>query len=227
MTVSERIKAMIEKSSWVRRMFEEGALRKKKYGAENVFDFSLGNPNLEPPVKFREILMEVVSDGSTGNHGYMPNAGFVETRQAVADINAISYDVPVEWGQEVLLEDAVWNSTVFGCVGYADGKPVSTATTLILEGIRYVGLVATLPEFRRRGYAETAMRHSLERALAVTGIKRTVLHATPMGKPSYERMGYRSLKVFSARLSRVFCVSRMSLPRDPKSGLMSTGPRRI
>ena len=85
MTVSERIKAMIEKSSWVRRMFEEGALRKEKFGAENVFDFSLGNPNLEPPAKFKDILMQVVSDESTGNHGYMPNAGFVETRQAVAD----------------------------------------------------------------------------------------------------------------------------------------------
>jgi aspartate aminotransferase len=85
MTVSERIKAMIEKASWVRRMFEEGAIRKKKFGAENVFDFSLGNPNLEPPARFREILVQVVSDGSTGNHGYMPNAGFVETRQAVAD----------------------------------------------------------------------------------------------------------------------------------------------
>ena len=52
----------------------------------------------------------------------------VETRQAVADINAISYDLPVEWGREILDEDAVWNSTVFGCVGYADGKAVSTAT---------------------------------------------------------------------------------------------------
>ncbi len=85
MTVSERIKAMIEKASWVRMMFEEGARRKKKYGMENVFDFSLGNPNLEPPAKFKEILMQVVSDGSTGTHGYMPNAGFVETRKAVAD----------------------------------------------------------------------------------------------------------------------------------------------
>jgi aspartate aminotransferase len=85
MTVSERIKAMIEKASWVRRMFEEGALRKKKFGAENVFDFSLGNPNLEPPVKFREVLVQMVSDGSAGTHGYMPNAGFAETRQAVAD----------------------------------------------------------------------------------------------------------------------------------------------
>lgn len=95
MTVSEKIKAMIEKASWVRRMFEEGALRKKKFGAENVFDFSLGNPNLEPPAKFKEILVQVASDGSTGNHSYMPNAGFVETRQAVADylsnINKFSF----------------------------------------------------------------------------------------------------------------------------------------
>ncbi len=85
MTVSERIRAMIEKASWVRRMFEEGALRKKKFGVENVFDFSLGNPNLEPPKRFREILIQMASDESAGNHGYMPNAGFVETRRAVAD----------------------------------------------------------------------------------------------------------------------------------------------
>jgi aspartate aminotransferase len=85
MTVSERIKAMIEKASWVRRMFEEGALRKKKFGAENVFDFSLGNPNLDPPARFKELLVHAASDESKGIHGYMPNAGFVETRQAVAD----------------------------------------------------------------------------------------------------------------------------------------------
>lgn len=120
----------------------------------------------------------------------------VETRQAVADINAISYDLPVEWGREIIDEEAVWPSTVFGSVGYSDGKAVSTATTLILEGIRYVMFVATLPECRQRGYAEATMRHSLERALAGTETKRTVLHATPMGRPSYERMGYRSVATY-------------------------------
>jgi aspartate aminotransferase len=95
MTVSEKIKAMIEKASWVRRMFEEGAIRKNKFGAENVFDFSLGNPNLEPPEKFRQILIQMASDGAAGIHGYMPNAGFAETRQAVADylsrLNKLSF----------------------------------------------------------------------------------------------------------------------------------------
>ena len=84
MSVSKKISSSIEKASWIRKMFEEGAMRKAQYGPENVFDFSLGNPNLEPPEKVKAILKELVSDNSTGMHGYMPNAGFVETRKAVA-----------------------------------------------------------------------------------------------------------------------------------------------
>ena len=85
MPASQRIVASIEKSSWIRKMFEEGAARKARYGQENVFDFSLGNPNLEPPPKFKEILRKLAADPSPGQHGYMPNAGFVETRTAVAN----------------------------------------------------------------------------------------------------------------------------------------------
>jgi aspartate aminotransferase len=85
MSVSKKIQASIEKSSWIRKMFEEGIARKAKFGAENVFDFSLGNPNLEPPPKFREVLMNLSKDPKPGQHGYMPNAGHVQTRKAVAD----------------------------------------------------------------------------------------------------------------------------------------------
>ena len=85
MSVSEKIKSSIDKASWIRRMFEEGALRKARCGPENVFDFSLGNPNLEPPAKVKEILKELVSNSSSGMHGYMPNAGFFKTREAVAN----------------------------------------------------------------------------------------------------------------------------------------------
>lgn len=85
MSISEKIRVSIERSSWIRKMFEEGARRKAQYGAENVFDFSLGNPNLEPPPKVRQILQELVADLAPGQHGYMPNAGFVESRTAVAD----------------------------------------------------------------------------------------------------------------------------------------------
>lgn len=85
MTASQRILNLIEKSSWIRKMFEEGNERKAKYGAENVFDFSLGNPNLEPPAKFVDVLKELVNDMTPGRHGYMPNAGYAETRTAIAD----------------------------------------------------------------------------------------------------------------------------------------------
>ncbi len=85
MTVSRKIRESIERSSWIRKMFEEGNERKARYGAENVFDFSLGNPNLEPPPAFRQVLIKVAQDALPGCHGYMPNAGFPETRQAVAD----------------------------------------------------------------------------------------------------------------------------------------------
>lgn len=84
MPISKKIASFIEKTTWIRKMFEEGALRKEKYGAENVFDFSLGNPNLEPPSRFNEIMMDLINDPRPGLHGYMPNAGFPETRQAVA-----------------------------------------------------------------------------------------------------------------------------------------------
>jgi aspartate aminotransferase len=85
MAASKKIQASIKRSSWIRKMFEEGNLRKAKFGAENVFDFSLGNPNLEPPPSFKETLKRLANDPRPGQHAYMPNAGFVETRQAVAD----------------------------------------------------------------------------------------------------------------------------------------------
>ncbi len=85
MSVSRKIKESIEKSSWIRKMFEEGAKRKAQFGADNVFDFSLGNPNLDPPPRFKEVLRELIESESKGVHGYMPNAGFPETRKAVAE----------------------------------------------------------------------------------------------------------------------------------------------
>ena len=50
MPISAKVRESLERSSWIRKMFEEGAKRKAEFGAENVFDFSLGNPNLEPPL---------------------------------------------------------------------------------------------------------------------------------------------------------------------------------
>ena len=84
MPVSEKIAASIQRASWIRKMFEEGAKLKAQHGAENVFDFSLGNPNLEPPQAVAEALIEAAKDSTPGIHGYMSNAGFPSVRAAIA-----------------------------------------------------------------------------------------------------------------------------------------------
>lgn len=84
MSVSARIKAAMESSSWIRRMFEEGAELKARLGPDRVFDFTLGNPDLEPPARFKEELLAAAQDPSPGLHAYMPNAGLLEVRKALA-----------------------------------------------------------------------------------------------------------------------------------------------
>ena len=84
MAVSKKIQDFMERGSWIRKMFEEGISLKQKYGEENVFDLSLGNPIMEPPPEFFDELRRIADDPVAGMHRYMPNAGYVETRAAVA-----------------------------------------------------------------------------------------------------------------------------------------------
>jgi aspartate aminotransferase len=65
-------------------MFEEGAKLKRERGAENVFDFTLGNPDVEPPAEVLESLRRVVAANRPGSHGYMPNAGYAPVREIIA-----------------------------------------------------------------------------------------------------------------------------------------------
>lgn len=84
MTVAKKMQAFAEKSSWIRKMFEEGAKMKAEFGAENVFDFSLGNPDVPPPAKFGEVLKDLAENDKPGVHSYMPNGGYPYVREALA-----------------------------------------------------------------------------------------------------------------------------------------------
>ena len=66
-------------------MFEEGIELKRQFGDENVFDLSLGNPVIQPPQEFFDELRRIANDPAPGIHRYMPNAGYAETRAAVAE----------------------------------------------------------------------------------------------------------------------------------------------
>ncbi|MFH1081554.1 MAG: pyridoxal phosphate-dependent aminotransferase [Pseudomonadota bacterium] len=93
MAISKKIKGFISQSSWIRKMFEEGVNLKKQYGEDHVFDFSLGNPNIDPPTSFREHLSRISGINTPGRHAYMPNAGYPETRAAVAAYLGRGHDV--------------------------------------------------------------------------------------------------------------------------------------
>ncbi|MBC7104873.1 MAG: pyridoxal phosphate-dependent aminotransferase, partial [Firmicutes bacterium] len=95
MPVASKVLQYLERASWIRKMFEEGERLKAIYGPDRVFDFSLGNPVLEPPPAFRETLLEIVRHPVPGMHGYMSNAGYAETRRAVAEYLARETGVPL------------------------------------------------------------------------------------------------------------------------------------
>ena len=83
-SIASNVRRHMADSSWIRRMFELGIALKRERGEENVFDLSLGNPVMEPPEEFHAELLRLVQARTPGAHRYMPNAGYPETRAAVA-----------------------------------------------------------------------------------------------------------------------------------------------
>jgi len=84
MPIADKMVGIVESASMIRKMFEEGIRMREKFGADNVFDFSLGNPDVPPPPVVKETVLGLINDAAN-SHGYMPNAGYPWVRQAVAD----------------------------------------------------------------------------------------------------------------------------------------------
>ena len=110
MAISDWVQKSMDKGSWIRRMFEEGATLKQRYGAENVFDLSLGNPIMEPPAEFVRELKQLAEDPLPGMHRYMENAGYAETRAAVAA------QLSLETGIEFTADDIVMTCGAAGAM---------------------------------------------------------------------------------------------------------------
>jgi GNAT superfamily N-acetyltransferase len=119
-----------------------------------------------------------------------------ELRHAVADINAAAYAVSTEMAREALDHPSLWGDGCFGYVGFLDNTPVVTATTYLRAGCLYVALVATLPEFRARGFAKAITSYSIKAAQEVSGLGRILLHSTPMARSVYDSMGFRTVTMF-------------------------------
>jgi aspartate aminotransferase len=82
--ISRSVADNLAKASWIRRMFEEGARLKQERGADKVFDFTLGNPEIEPPAAVLDAARRVLDSDALHLHAYMPNAGHPKVREAVA-----------------------------------------------------------------------------------------------------------------------------------------------
>lgn len=102
--ISQNVKAIVESPSngVIRKMFEEGNLLRQKYGDDKVYDFSIGNPDLDPPQKVVECIKEVASDKTHLRHGYMPNPGYQKTREAMAKKVELEQGVKINFSNVIM-----------------------------------------------------------------------------------------------------------------------------
>ncbi|MEU6669135.1 GNAT family N-acetyltransferase [Streptomyces sp. NPDC046727] len=114
-----------------------------------------------------------------------------EQLRAYADLNSRAYGFPLEDGRDGLLGSTLWKERVHAYLGMRDGVPVTCAGTVEAEGRLFVVLVATAPEWERRGYGEAVTRKALYEGARTTGLTRATLHATAAGAPVYPRIGFR------------------------------------
>jgi len=117
MPIAETVKNALASSSMIRKMFEEGIQLKKQYGADKVFDFSLGNPDLDPPKAFNDVFVKFAQQDEKGCHGYMPNAGFPNVREALAKKISREQNVNIDGSHVIMAAGAAGAlNTVFKAI---------------------------------------------------------------------------------------------------------------
>jgi len=122
---------------------------------------------------------------------------------AIVDVNGLAYQMDLEASKAVIGSRTFWKDH-FPVLGVADGKAISCATVMMVDGHRYVALVATDPGQQRRGFADATMRRALENAATTHGDTPTVLHASDAGRPVYERMGYAAISTHTLLMEKRF-----------------------
>src|SRR5262249_16351823 len=133
--IAARVAEGTKSASFIREMFERGRRMKAEFGEQNVYDFSLGNPNARPPQAFFDALHAVAREDNPALHRYMPNPGFDESRAAVARLVSREYRMEIE-GAGVILT-----------CGAAAGMNV-TLRAICDPGDEIIVLAPYFPEYR-------------------------------------------------------------------------------
>lgn len=110
--VARKVLVDMKAASFIREMFEKGRRLKAEYGEDNVYDFSLGNPNATPPAAFFAALQAAAGEHQPALHRYMPNVGFDATRAAVARFVSREYRLEVDAGAVILTTGAAGGMNV-------------------------------------------------------------------------------------------------------------------
>ncbi len=137
--ISKRMRPLVENNSAIRVMFEEGKRLASLYGVENVFDFSLGNPNVPAPASVNQAIADVLrEEDSVTVHGYMSNAGFSDTRKAVAD--SLNRRFGTDFGEEniVMISGAAGGLNAVLKAVLDPGDEVATFAPYFMEYKNYV-----------------------------------------------------------------------------------------
>ncbi|MFZ5426897.1 MAG: pyridoxal phosphate-dependent aminotransferase [Thermodesulfobacteriota bacterium] len=154
--LSNEISQALSKGSWIRRIFEQGAEMKKVHGADRVYDFSLGNPDLPPPPVVGECLADLASRSREPfAFGYMPNAGYPQVREALAGQVSREQGVKFEASDLLLTCGAAGGINAFFRAVLEPGDEVLCPRPYFVEygfyvgnhGGRLVTVPARLPDF--------------------------------------------------------------------------------
>jgi aspartate aminotransferase len=154
MPIADAIKEALGSQSMIRKMFEEGNRLKKEYGAGKVFDFSLGNPDIEPPPAFHRVFLKLAKEDRKGSHGYMPNAGYPEVREALAGKASREQGTALDGSHIVMAVGAAGGLNVVFKSILNPGDEVLVSRPYFMEYRSYVGNhggrlveVESLPDF--------------------------------------------------------------------------------
>lgn len=138
--ISSEIQSQMAGSSWIRRMFEKGIELKKQFGAENVFDFSLGNPDIPPPSCAADALHGLAECVARPfGMGYCPNSGLPEFREALAAYLSVQQQVTVQAAQVVVTCGAAGALTSFFRAVLEPGDEVLCPAPYFVEYGSYCG----------------------------------------------------------------------------------------
>jgi aspartate aminotransferase len=171
----------MEKSSWIRRMFEQGMELKQIHGEQNVYDFTLGNPVFEPPEEFTSSLRERVSDPTPGVHRYMPNAGFPAVRDAIAAVVSEQQEVEVTGRQVVMTTGA---ASALNVVLKALLDPGDEVIVLAPYFVEYLFYVSNHRGEVRIAQTDDAFQPDLESLAATLGPKTKALILNSPNNPT-------------------------------------------